>query len=143
METKYWCYIINSDNHTYCGYTKNPIRRIRQHNGEIVGGAKATRGKQWNFMMLMTGFETSNNALSCEWRLKHPDGHKRKSKKYNGINGRILTINKILCYDKWTMQCDILNNKCEYTIYILDELYDKLNSFSENIKVLKLSTLKI
>ena len=30
---------------TYCGMTNNLQRRIRQHNGEIAGGARYTRGR--------------------------------------------------------------------------------------------------
>lgn len=34
-----------SENRTYVGITTNLKRRLRQHNGEIRGGAKATRGR--------------------------------------------------------------------------------------------------
>lgn len=38
------CYILvkNVDHKTYNGYTNNPTRRLRQHNGLIQGGAKYT-----------------------------------------------------------------------------------------------------
>ena len=32
----------NINNYTYLGITNNSIRRLRQHNGEIKGGAKYT-----------------------------------------------------------------------------------------------------
>ena len=120
---KYWCYILyNTDekykNYTYCGFTVDPQHRLRQHNGEIKGGAKATHNKgHWEFLFLITGFKTKNNALSCEWRLKHPDNARRKNKKYNGIDGRILSINKVTKLDKWTEKCNIDNDDCEYILY--------------------------
>ena len=128
----YWCYIIKNideryGNKTYCGFTVNPQRRIRQHNKEIKGGAKATRLGTWEFIFLMTGFETSNNALSCEWRLKHPEGKRKKNKKYFGVSGRIHTINDVLKLEKWTNKCNILNTNCEYIVFVATEIYEKLN----------------
>jgi hypothetical protein len=41
------CYLIQSTEKpksvaTYIGYSTNPSRRLRQHNGEIQGGARKT-----------------------------------------------------------------------------------------------------
>jgi len=132
----YWCYILKNDkNNTYCGYTTNPKRRIRQHNGEIVGGAKYTKshGNNWEFMVLITGFETNNNALSCEWKLKHPNG----KKKYTNIDGKIESLNIVLKLDSWTSKCQILNSTCKYTVYALRDIYPKItiNEFPENITI--------
>lgn len=136
--SKYWCYILyNTDekykNYTYCGFTINPTHRLKQHNGEIKGGAKATRNKgHWEFLFLITGFETKKNALSCEWKLKHPDNLKRKNKKYNGIDGRILSINEVLTLNKWTEKCDIENTNCNYVLYLHQSIIDKINYINKN-----------
>jgi predicted GIY-YIG superfamily endonuclease len=136
----YYCYLIQNTNekyknYTYCGYTVNPSRRIKQHNEILKGGAKATRGKGggWEFVFLITGFISNNNALSCEWRLKHPDGKRIKNKKYNGIDGRILSINEILHMKKWSENCNIDNSKCIYTIYCNDYIYERLTDLPNNI----------
>jgi len=54
----YACYLLKSRKTeratgTYIGSTPDPPRRIRQHNGEIVGGAKQTRnGRPWEMVRL-------------------------------------------------------------------------------------------
>ena len=43
MDTQLWYfYIIKNNNFTYAGVSPYPERRLRQHNGEISGGAKYT-----------------------------------------------------------------------------------------------------
>ena len=65
---------------TYIGATVDGDRRLRQHNGELVGGAKAThkRPNGWYRVCYVRGFSTWNAALSFEWHWKH------FSKKING-----------------------------------------------------------
>ena len=75
---KLWSvYILatEDDSATYVGATVDPDRRLRQHNKEIKGGAKATSarvatGHQWRRLCRVTGFPDNHAALSFEWRLK-------------------------------------------------------------------------
>ena len=57
---------------TYIGATVDGDRRLRQHNGELVGGAKAThkRPNGWYRVCYVHGFSTWNAALSFEWHWK-------------------------------------------------------------------------
>ncbi len=57
---------------TYVGYTVDPIRRLRQHNGEISAGAKRTRGNQWKHAVVVIGFPSKFSALSFEWAWQNP-----------------------------------------------------------------------
>ena len=59
--------------------TNNLPRRIRQHNREIAGGARATaRGApHWRVALALRGFRTQREALQAEWRLKHPQRGRR------------------------------------------------------------------
>ena len=80
-----FCYILKNDYYphqrrTYNGFTNNPIRRIRQHNPEIKGGALYTKkfgNKQWEYIALVSGFPNSRNALQCEWKIKKPNNRRR------------------------------------------------------------------
>ena len=38
--------VVCFDNSYYCGITTNLERRLKQHNGEIKGGAKYTRSRR-------------------------------------------------------------------------------------------------
>ena len=47
------------------GVSPDPIRRLRQHNGEIKGGAKYTtsKGCGWKHICLISGFEDKIQAM--------------------------------------------------------------------------------
>ncbi len=64
--------LLNDANtRTYVGATVSPDRRLRQHNKEIVGGAKATSGDHWTRICLVSGFPDERAALQFEWTWKH------------------------------------------------------------------------
>jgi structure-specific endonuclease subunit SLX1 len=58
--------------HTYIGATTNLVRRLRQHNQIIKGGARATKlHKNWTFICYVTNFPNNIAALQFEWMWKH------------------------------------------------------------------------
>ena len=75
----YHCYCLRSmdfkyRNKNYVGFTVNPERRLKQHNGIRKGGAWKTRrgGRPWEFVVLVSGFPTHKMALQFEWAWQHP-----------------------------------------------------------------------
>ncbi|CAE7852226.1 unnamed protein product [Symbiodinium necroappetens] len=51
----------------------DPRRRLRQHNGEIKGGARKTdRWKPWNMVLCVWGFPGKVLALQFEYAWQHP-----------------------------------------------------------------------
>ena len=72
-EKKWIFYIISNNNYTYAGVSPDPERRLRQHNGEISGGAKYTisKGKGWKHVCLLEGFRNKIEDLQFEWAVKH------------------------------------------------------------------------
>ncbi|AUF82199.1 GIY-YIG nuclease superfamily protein [Tetraselmis virus 1] len=87
-------YVIkDSIGRTYIGKTNDLERRLRQHNKEIVGGARATaNGSDWKPVMVLSGFDTDSEALQAEWRMKHPDG-RRRSGRYRDPIDRLNLVN--------------------------------------------------
>ena len=72
----YYVYLLESTKHsTYIGATIDLDHRLRQHNMEIKGGAKATSikvksGETWKRVSHVEGFPTWNEALKFEWAWK-------------------------------------------------------------------------
>lgn len=56
---------------TYVGATVDLDRRLRQHNRELSGGAKATRQGPWRRIAYVAGFPNWRAALQFEWRWKY------------------------------------------------------------------------
>ena len=45
--TGWWVYLLRcADGSFYTGVATDPLRRLRQHNGELVGGARYTSGRR-------------------------------------------------------------------------------------------------
>ncbi|XP_043690566.1 structure-specific endonuclease subunit slx1 [Telopea speciosissima] len=70
--SSWFVYLILSTNapiKTYVGATNNFSRRLKQHNGELNGGAKASRaGRPWICACLIRGFRDQSQA--CEFESK-------------------------------------------------------------------------
>lgn len=134
MDNHYWyCYILKSSNsnNTYNGSTNDIVRRLRQHNGELTGGALRTKlHRPWEYIAILRGFPNHKNALSCEWKIRHPVGSakKRKSAKFSGAKGRILSLNEIFRLDKWTNKCEEWNKDIpKLDLWILREYSEHLD----------------
>ena len=109
-----FCYILfnNVNQKTYVGYTNNPSRRLRQHNGELSGRARYTKKVRetaplvlkWEFLALITSSNddfNKNKALSLEWHIKHPNGRKQ-SKMCYGPKERLIALCQVLTKDKFS-----------------------------------------
>ena len=144
------CYLIaNGESRTYIGYTNDFKKRIRQHNGELSGGAKYTTAHKgttgWEPVALITGIEDKSTCLSLEWRMKKRRNSKGKLKPSSGIDARLKNIFEIIEEDKISNKSPapseiplisiIINKKFEGK---LEKLVD-LNEFFINNSVSNLS----
>jgi len=76
MNNDFIVYLLKNTHsqYTYLGITNNSVRRIRQHNGIIKGGAKYTRMKKQNgtwIYHLKTSNLTKRESLSIERTAKN------------------------------------------------------------------------
>ena len=134
------CYILKNTvdkykNLTYNGATVNITRRLRQHNGEITGGAKFTRGRgNWEVYCIISGFKTKVAALQAEWRIKRVEG-RRRPRKYSGPNGRIDGVNKIFQLKQFTKNCVNCIADQHLSIFIMDEYSHQLIDIPDHIVI--------
>lgn len=104
----WYVYILatEDDTATYVGATVDPDRRLRQHNKEIVGGARATgarvaTGHTWRRLCRVQGFPDNHAALSFEWRLKSLT-RRRDVAHLGPIERRLKCLQEILALDRPT-----------------------------------------
>jgi predicted GIY-YIG superfamily endonuclease len=99
-----------SSRKTYIGASNDVDRRLKQHNREKSGGARATAGQTWKRVCYVKGFPDMRSALQFEWAWKY------YSRKHNGnpIQRRIKTLFFLFGIDKPTQ------NAINYQDYIDD-----------------------
>ena len=115
----YLVYLLKCENYSYVGMTNDIFKRLRQHNGEIKGGARYTsKGQEWYPVLIIDGFLDMKSAMQCEWRLK-------RGKK--GVLGRIKYLNDFLTNnERWTSKSDIIKDQ-KLTYYLDTEYTDIFN----------------
>ena len=103
----WYCYLlISTTGNTYIGATVDPDRRLRQHNKELVGGARRTgqavaSGERWERVCKVSGFPDNHAALQFEWRWKRLSCKKIYARK-TPIERRIAGLHELLSLDRPT-----------------------------------------
>jgi predicted GIY-YIG superfamily endonuclease len=102
-----YCYMLYTDEgQTYIGATVDLDRRLRQHNKEISGGARATgirvaQGLIWKRACYIKGIPEWRSALQIEWRWKQL-GRTQFKHIRNPIERRLYSLKKLLSLEKPT-----------------------------------------
>jgi len=114
-----YVYLLYCDNSTYVGATVDLDRRLRQHNKEISGGAKATgkkvaRGQIWRRICYVSGFPDWQSTLQFEWRWKqitrtlgHDEPVLRRMKALKKLIGLEQSTSKAKPFKEWDTQPQI------------------------------------
>jgi predicted GIY-YIG superfamily endonuclease len=103
----FYCYLLYTDaGQTYVGATVDVDRRLRQHNKEISGGARATgmrvdQGLDWKRACHIQGIPEWRTALQIEWRWKQIGRTQCKHVK-NPLRRRLQSLKVLLSMEKPT-----------------------------------------
>lgn len=103
----------------YIGFTNNPLRRIRQHNRKIAGGARKTsRYGPWKMVLFVGGFPTKISALKFEYIWTYPS----RSKYMNCISATSQKL-RVACPRTISTALDVLTMLLIHPPFSLQPLY--------------------
>ncbi|XP_072994706.1 uncharacterized protein [Typha latifolia] len=112
LRSRWSVYLIISSRlpKTYVGVTTNFARRLKQHNGELRGGAKSSSaGRPWALACIIRGFK--NRSEACEFESKWKNTSRkmpRKEKKECPSNPLLQHREEALNRVKTSFDCDYL-----------------------------------
>ena len=96
----------------YVGSTVDLNKRIRQHNREIKGGAKWTRGDVWHYYSVVFNVNNYKNiCLSEEWHVKYFNNRKVKK-------SRNLTHKMMLALEMYYRTRPHISEPYDYVMFI-------------------------
>ena len=113
MDAEWFFYLIKNNNCTYAGVSPTPDKRLRQHNGEIKGGAKYTtsKGPGWEHICLIGGFQDKIQSMQFEWAVKHVP-----PRDAGGVENRIKKMLIVCNKERWTSKAPLAKD-VPLTIY--------------------------
>lgn len=99
--SSYVVYLLrNEAGRTYVGSTCALPRRLRQHNGELAGGARQTAGRgPWTVAKVVRGFHQRREALQFEFAWRRV--HRRRRCAYT-LAGRERSLTCLLALARWS-----------------------------------------
>lgn len=142
----YLCYMITTGGytHTYVGITHDMKNRLRQHNGEISGGAKATsRFRDWEVAFYVTGFAEKSEVLSFEWRMHHPDGKRKKDRSYFGVLGRVRGLLETLIQPRFEKKAYLLHATPAFQTFVQTKDPALWTALSASIQITTISWISL
>ncbi|KAJ8748703.1 hypothetical protein K2173_011251 [Erythroxylum novogranatense] len=123
-----WCvYLLLSTNSpikTYVGVTTNFTRRLKQHNGELKGGARASRaGRPWVCASIIRGFIDRSQAFAFESKWKFWSRKLPRKRANNGTKEQslkcpdLLLLHRQTALDRVKASLDCSNLEIEWKIH--------------------------
>ena len=117
--THRWClYMLTNptQTRTYVGITVHFPRRLRQHNGELKGGANATRGRgPWRPVFRIEGLPKTF-AYQLEWAV-HRLGRRRRPKGLSPVAKRFYQVFRVVLSREKVTKNAVPTNEVPYTIW--------------------------
>lgn len=92
--------LVSEAGRTYVGSTLCLAKRLRQHNGELAGGAAQTRGRgPWRVACAVEGFRSRREALQFEFAWRRV--HRRLRARYD-VAGRRAALAALMARPRWS-----------------------------------------